>query len=446
MLRCPALQHACEACLLKPSGPATAVATVAPTCQPAPRPTPRPRPLPRAAVVTVKTCLELKSEVDKYRTLALAATRLKPAAAKIIVLACSGNFSCADPSKVEGSQDITLKMAGAGSLTIQAEGGCTTGAARPRVYGGLDTLPTELFYAGVADPTNAGDKGNSASLTLTNLIVDGLVNPADGSGPYRLRGCVNAVRAAGIVASGTDFVNCYGVNDYGGGCVSLEDSPFAMSNGKMDNCWTSGSGGGLRAEVNTALTRFITLTGVTISNNTANSNRGGALHLVKANNVSLSFTCSSCKITNNKAYRCSILFTERTDEGINDDTGDSMPGAVLAIDWGTGATMTGARPRAGGRLGLGRAVCTASPVHSLYVLQQHPRPPYNTALTYPTRHTAGNKETATPATPALAMCGMADITLPNPKLFVRTTMKNLPSGFKFVAATSPKAEYADYTV
>ena len=280
--------------------------------------------------------------MDKYRTLALAATRLKPAAAKTLLLACGGNFSCTDSSQPEGYQDFTLKMSGAGSLTISAAAGCTSGAARPRVYGGADPLPSELFYVGVANPANTADAGNSAVLTLNNLIVDGMVTPADGSGPYRLRGCVNAVRAAGVVASGTDFVNCYGVNDYGGGAVAVEDTPFTMTNGKIENSYTEGSGGAVRAEVTTALTRFVTLTGVTINNNTANG-RGGAFYLVKAHPNALAFTCSGLTVSNNKATRCSVLFSDRADEGEDEVTGYVTPGKPATITWGAKAVIKGGR-------------------------------------------------------------------------------------------------------
>lgn len=204
---------------------------------------------------------------------------------------------------------------------LQAGSTCTSGAARPRIYGGLDALPSALFYVGIVDPTNMDDAGNTAALTLTNVIVDGLVTrPEDGS-RYRLRGCVIGLRGGGVVASGTDFVNCQvrrdhtrgpsgslapaggrkgqpayvvqsrgertgraaagpcgalsadrlrpthehsthargpptaavpqGVNDYGGGAVSVEDTPFIMSNGRIEGAFTSGSGGAIRAEAAT---------------------------------------------------------------------------------------------------------------------------------------------------------------------------------------------------
>lgn len=42
-----------------------------------------------------------------------------------------------------------------------------------------------------------------------------------------------------------------GVNDYGGGAVSAEDTPFIMSNGRIENASTAGSGGAIRAEAAT---------------------------------------------------------------------------------------------------------------------------------------------------------------------------------------------------
>lgn len=218
----------------------------------------------------VRNCSQLFAEVNAYRALALAATRASPAAARTLVLDCAGVFNCTDESRSEDEgRDLIMKLSGHGSLTIQVTGGagdfalwcgtlwvewvvpvrvcwrsgdqggaslakacagalpvhrathappnpptpqagsgCTTGNARPRIAGGLDTLPSTLFYVGVVDPTNDQDTGNTALLTLTNVIVDGMVTRPEDDSRFPNRGCVIAVRGGGVVASGTDFVNC----------------------------------------------------------------------------------------------------------------------------------------------------------------------------------------------------------------------------------------------
>lgn len=304
---------------------------------------------PAAQLVTVNNCLELRTEIDAFSKLAIAATpasstkkvskrkakrnkrkALKNLLRKTIVLSCSGKFECSDAAAAEEKRDITLKMVGAGELTIKAADGCASGDARPRLFGGRDTFPTELIYVGVANPSNAADAGGVASLVLQNVVLDGAVLREGETKPENLRGGIFAVRAAGITLTNVDFVNTQGKSAYGGGAIYVEDSPLTFTGGKVSGAVTPGNGGAIWAEAS-AGGEALVVDGVTFANNVARSG-AGTIAFTKSGPAAASIKVKAA-FTGNKAAKCAILFTDRADVAESDKAKkDDKAGGELSVD------------------------------------------------------------------------------------------------------------------
>lgn len=99
----------------------------------------------------------------------------------------------------------------------QAAAACTTGSARPRLFGTLDSTATALFSITAPDPDNPDGPASTVTLTLRNLVVDGATaTPApDAPGPM-FRSAVLAVRGGGVALNNVDLINWW-AGGWGGG-------------------------------------------------------------------------------------------------------------------------------------------------------------------------------------------------------------------------------------
>jgi hypothetical protein len=284
----------------------------------------------------VSTCLELKTAVDAFRAEALK-TLAGTGPIRTITLSCAGTFECVDPSAAEGARDVILKVAGRGQLTITSEAACATGDKRPRLFGSVDFEPTEFFYVGLNTPLpdsgSTTEAGGIARLTLSNLILDG-----EGK-----RSGVFAQRGGGVTLINVDMLNGISRSAYGGGCMSLEDTPALMTNVLFKGCTSLADGGAVRAETTPwvlASPKFLAMTNVVFDGNTAAAGSGGALAIVKATKGAVIARCKSgCKFIGNSAATCGVLMSDRFD--MNDAGVNIVAGKGLTVDFGLGATFTG---------------------------------------------------------------------------------------------------------
>lgn len=308
---------------------------------------------PATSLVTVNDCAQLKAEVDAFTKLATVNAKsvkaisknakknrkrvLKSLIRKTIMLSCTGTFTCTDAAAAEEKRDLTMKLSGAGELTIKAADGCATGDARPRLGGGLDTYPTELFYVGAANPSNAADKGGVAFLVLENVVVDGAVTRDGAAAPENLRSGVYAVRAGGVTLNNVDFVNTQGKSSYGGGAIYVEDSPLTMNGGKVQGAVSSGNGAAIWAETSEG-GDFLVIKGAKIADCVTRYG-AGAVALTKSGPAAAKATIDA-DFTGNKAAKCGVLFTDRSDVATGKTKADDAAGAALAVDL-SGSTFVG---------------------------------------------------------------------------------------------------------
>jgi hypothetical protein len=304
----------------------------------------------------VSSCLQLKTEVDSFAKLAVAnnkATKqskkskkskknkkraLKNVIRKTIVLACGSTFECTDASAPAEKQDITLKMMGAGELTIRAADGCATGDARPRLFGGRDTYPSEIFYVGAANPNNAADKGGVAFLVLENIIVDGAVTRDGATTPENLRAGLYAVRAAGVTLNNVDFLNTQAKSSYGGGAIYVEDAPLAYTGGQVKGAVSAGNGGAIWAETSAGGEEALVIKDVTFTGNNARYG-AGTIAFTKSGSAAAKATISAV-FSGNKAAKCAVLFTDRSDVARSQKSKqEDKAGDALTVDF-TGSTFT----------------------------------------------------------------------------------------------------------
>jgi hypothetical protein len=304
------------------------------------------------ALVTVSNCLQLKTEVDSFAKLAVANNKavkqskkakknkkraLKNVIRKTIVLACGSTFECTDASAPAEKQDITLKMMGAGELTIRAADGCATGDARPRLFGGRDTYPSEIFYVGAVNPNNAADKGDVAFLVLQNIIVDGAVTRDGSTTPENLRAGLYSVRAGGVTLENVDFVNTQAKSSYGGGAIYVEDAPLTFTGGKVQGAISAGNGGAIWAETSTGGDALV-IKDVTFTGNNARHG-AGTIAFTKSGSAAAKATISAV-FSGNKAAKCAVLFTDRSDVARSQKSkADDKAGDALVVDF-AGSTFT----------------------------------------------------------------------------------------------------------
>jgi len=292
--------------------------------------------------------LQLLAEVNTFRAAAIsnAATGpTKKAAAplkKTILLSCTGTFECYNPAAAVETQDFTLKMSGAGQLTIKAAPGCTTGALRPRITGAVDSLSSEFFYVGLVNPNSISEMGGVASLILDSVVLDGQYWRSDLNKYQNQRSGVYAMKAAGVTLTNVDLVNMYGRSMYGGGALWAMNTSLTLTNCKIQNANAVGDGGGIWAEAGDPSPKFMVFSNVAFIGNRALNGAGGAIAIVKSTPGAGAFKCTGgCSFTNNTASKCSVLMTDRSDVLYSVTEKPDTAGKTLSIDLGKGAVVSG---------------------------------------------------------------------------------------------------------
>lgn len=301
----------------------------------------------------VNDCFEFVKAVNDFKALAIQHADPKNPITATIHLACTGNFTCVDPSRKEGEQDFKAAFSGAGILTVGAPTECNSGDKRPKLGGGIDGFPTELIYVGAQvkkeDLSQAPADSGWASLVLENIVFDCKVEGDS------MRSAVYALHASLVTLNNVDMNGCSNAAAYGGGSVYVEDSSLTMNGGVFNGSFAYGDGGAIyvAAMYNTQPLEF-QLEMVTFSNNEAMGGAGGVLAIGKSTPDGVKFKFNGCTFTNNKANECAVLMSDRYDMSEN-NKGKVKQGKSLSVDFDKSCTFDSNTSKKGLQL-CGKAV------------------------------------------------------------------------------------------